>query len=530
MSEKDKNITPENEKDQEIPAPPANPPQPVKPAATVSKLDVIGKPEDWKKNWPETKSSNGFTWKVTKTYTKYKDCLIEYLQTAIDPKKSVGLKRKAARIFKQYSDKVTSQFEAVSKKQPLAGVSQRVAIASKELDLAKSSIKGIESDIDTLKKQIDTCKKYAEITTMEAMSKNSDISRPKSFGRGWLPENHQNETLEQIESGVGGKTKQKYKLDILSVLKIDPDSDVILFDGFDASKLTLGGLSSFFTERGKQLEEFLENAEKSLEDAKINKVYKEKDLFMANEDIKLAKKQLSADYNNRVRKAFRMGKEVIEGHLFNLLIGDDWTPMDGQIGSKYSKARSVNTLSRYISDALSKIKGMPEKTQRDIDKDSEKELSDSIAEGNKDVDDWKHLSKLWPGYVLLDKLLTSNYVVALMAQGSLDSQTFHIKKIDKSLKAEKIISIFLDARAKNAQSKFKELETAKEIENYLVGLGLSPEKGPFLVETHTLTKKPVLSKTAIKVGKLSKATIEDINNRLGLTSDKEENKAAKSKK
>ena len=537
MSEQDKNITPDNG----IPEPPESVPGPVpniqakNSKVSIPELDAIGKKEDWEKRWKVETGGSGHQWQVSKTYNTYKDLLLEYLQKAVNVKTTVGLKRKAAKKFLQYSDRVANQFEAINKKKPLDGVSVRVAAAKKNLEIAKTTMSNIESDIKTFEEQIKLCEKYASETKIEELSKNPSIARPKSLGRGWLPENHLNDTLEQIEkgkgSGVGGTTKNQYKIDILAAVGINPDSAVDLFNGFDKRVITLGGLSSFFTERGNQLESMKSQAEAALKEAEINKAYKEKELFEAEEDIKLAKKQMSGDYNNRVRKAFRLGNEVLNGNLFNLLISDDWTPLDGQESSSYSKNKSVSLLSKVFDSALGKVKELFEKTKEDVQKDSKegKELEESIAEGKEDVEDWKHLSKLWPGYVALDKLMTSNYVVALMAQGSRDDQTFHIKKIDKSLNPEKIIPIFLDARAGNS-SELKELEGSKAIADYLVSHGLSPRNGPFLLETHKETGKPVLSQTAIDIGKLSKTTKTAMNAKLGLNSNEEENKKAKSKK
>lgn len=530
-----------SEKDKKIPEPPKSVPGPVpnvtakNSTVAVPELDAIGKKEDWEKRWKVETGSSGKQWRVSKTYTTYKDFLIEYLQTAINVKTTVGMKRKAARKFLQYSDRVANQFEAIKNKKPLDGVSVRVATAKQNLEIAKSTISNIESDIKTFEQQKKLCDEYASRTTIEAMTAIPSINRKKLFG-GWLPKNHATDTLEQIEkgnsSGVGGTTKEKYKLDILKALNIDPDSDDTLFSGFDKTTIHLGELSSFFSARSAQLESLKSEAEAHLKQAEINKAYKEKELFEAEEDIKLAKKQMSGDFNNRVRKAFRLGNEVLNGNLFNLLISDDWTPLDGQESSSYSKNKVVHSYTKVFNSALEKVKGLFSRTKKNVEDDSkeEQELEESIAEGNEDVDSWKHLSKLWPVYVVLDKLITSNYVVALMAQGSLDTQTLHIKKVDKALKPEKIISLFLDARAKNAQSKMKEMSIADDIERYLVSQGLSPSKGPFLVETHKETGKPVLSTTAIKVGKLSKASVQEINERLGLTSIEEENKKAKSKK
>jgi hypothetical protein len=537
MSEKDKkdvnDVNVVNDKSQDIPMPPPNAPAPV-PKLTVVEPKNIGNKSDWEKNWKTQKGGSGCTWKVSKTYTNYKDALIEYLQTTINPKTTVGEKRRAARFFLQLSNRVTSQFEAIAKKQPLAGVSVSVNVATKNLDIAKGAIKALNSDIETLKGQIASCEKYAKATSMESLSSNNKIARSKSFGRGWLPQNHQNETLYQIEqgksSGAGGKTKDKYKLDILGVLDINPDSDPALFEGFDAKTITLGQLPTFFTQRQAQLSDLLTKTQNELVKAEETKTIREKELFVATEDIKLARKQLSGDYNSRVRKAFRLGNEVLEGNLFNLLISDSWSPLNGQDFSEYSKVKTVSAFGKMLGSALRKASGLLKATQEAVKNDSDKELTDAIAEGKDDVDDWQHLTKLWPGYVTLDKNLTRNYAVALLAQGSLDSQKLITSKINKNEKPEKIIFMFLDARANNAQSELKKITEAHELKEFLVANGLSPRKGPFLVETHKLTGKPVLSPTVIKIGKLGPKIVQDINDRLGLTSIEYENKAAKSKK
>jgi hypothetical protein len=538
MSEKDKkdvnDVNVVNDKSQDIPMPPPNAPAPV-PKLTVVEPKNIGNKSDWEKNWETQKGGSGATWKISKTYNTYKDKLINYLQTVMNFKTNMGLKRKAAKQFLEYSNSVASQFENISRKKPLTSVT--VVAAKKNLEIAKSAIDAINSDIKTLKSQAEVCKDYAAITTVESLSNNNQIARSKSFGRGWLPVNHLNETLYQIEqgksSGAGGKTKDKYKLDILKVLGIDPDSDALLFEGFDAKTITLGALSTFFTDRKDQIGELLKRRESELIDAKVEKAKREKALFVAEEDIKLAKKQMDAGFNNRVRKAFRLGNEVLEGNLFNLLISDNWSPLDGQTTSSYSKPKMVNIFSKVLNSTLGKVTNLFAKNKEDVRKDSERELTDSIAEGKDDTEDWKHLSKLWPGYIVLDKLLTSNYAVAILLKGSLDSQTLPKIKIKKNVENrdfDSIILRLLDLRAGEAQSKLKELKTANEIDNFLIANGLSPRQGPFLVQTHKSTGKPVLSPTVIKTGKLNKDMVQKINDRLGLTSIEEEDKAAKDAK